>query len=153
MSSERGKDGTKVAVFSAMVATGNMKGLFGLGFATSETAQLATARAHLDSINRLTAVPLYRGHTIYHRVDHEYHRMKMQLEPRPEGWGLRCSDLLYELCNLAGIRDVSIKIRGRRKNKFFVAKCFQEALLRQTTPHDGVEATGMYIREVPRKGL
>ncbi|GFR46973.1 hypothetical protein Agub_g8625 [Astrephomene gubernaculifera] len=141
----------KVEQYTAMVASGNMAGLLGLGLGTAETAQLAMARAHLDSLTRLTAVPLYRGHTVFHQLDHEYHHMKIRIQPRPEGWGLCCSDLMYELCNVVGIRNISIKIRGRRVNKFFVAQCFQEALLKQTTPHDGVEATGMYVREVYHK--
>ncbi|GIL85800.1 hypothetical protein Vretifemale_14340 [Volvox reticuliferus] len=131
-----------------MVATGNMAGILGLGLGVAETAQLAVARAHLDSFSRLAAVPLYRGHTIYHQLEHNYHRMKILMMPRPEGWGLRCSDLIFELCNVVGIRNVSIRLRGRVKNKFYVAQCFQEALLKQTTPHDGVEATGIYVREV-----
>lgn len=140
----------KQEVYTAMVATGNMKGLFGLGLGVAETAQLSVARAYLDSYSRLTTVPLYRGHTIYHHIDHSYHKMKMRLMPRPEGWGLRCSDLLYELCSVAGIRNISIKLIGRRQSKFYVAQCFMEALQQQTTPHDGVEGTGMYIREVYR---
>ncbi|KXZ46345.1 hypothetical protein GPECTOR_44g24 [Gonium pectorale] len=143
-----GRKEGKEELYTAMVASGNMKGLLGLGIGIAETAQLAVARAHLDSMNRLAAVPLYRGHTVYHSVRHTFHRLQMQMEPRPEGWGLTCSDLLYELCGLAGIRNISIKLRGGRTNKFFVAQCFQEALLSQSTPHDGVEASGMYIREV-----
>ncbi|GLC61826.1 hypothetical protein PLESTB_001807700 [Pleodorina starrii] len=142
--------GGKEEIYTAMVATGNMAGIFGLGLGVAETAQLAVARAHLDSYSRLTAVPLYRGHTIYHQLEHSFHRMKILLMPRPEGWGLRCCDLMYELCNVVGIRNVSIQLRGNLSNKFYVAQCFQEALLKQTTPHDGVEATGMYVREVYR---
>ena len=37
---------------------------------------------------------------------------------------------------------------GRSKNKFYVAQCLQEALGMQSTPHDGVEGTGVYVREV-----
>lgn len=37
---------------------------------------------------------------------------------------------------------------GRAKNKFYVAQCLQEALATQSAPHDGVEGTGVYVREV-----
>lgn len=138
----------KKEVYTSMVAVGNMKGLLGLGVGVADTAQVSTARAHLDAFSRLTAVPLYRGHTIYHHIDHTFHKLQMRLMPRPEGWGLHCSDLVYELCNVVGIRNLSVKMRGGRRNKLFVAQCFLEALQRQTTPHDGVEATGVYMREV-----
>eukprot|EP00198_Chlamydomonas_reinhardtii_P008280 XP_001697617.1 predicted protein [Chlamydomonas reinhardtii] len=84
--------------------------------------------------------------------DEEPPDRRIRMMPRPAGWGLRCPDLLYELCGLVGLRDVSIRVRGQRGSRFFVAQCFQEALQKQTTPHDGVEATGMYIREVFRGG-
>ncbi len=48
--------------------------------------------------------------------------MQMRLMPRPEGWGLHCSDLVYELCNVVGIRNLSVKLRGSRRNKLFVAQ-------------------------------
>ncbi len=37
---------------------------------------------------------------------------------------------------------------GRSKNKFYVAQCLQEALAMQSAPHDGVEGTGVYVREI-----
>jgi ribosomal protein S5 len=91
---------------------------------------------------------LYRGHTIYHRIDHEFHCMKMRLMPRHSGWGVKASDLISELCGLVGIKDISIKLIRRSTNRFYVAQCFQEALALQNAPHDGVEGTGTYIREV-----
>lgn len=68
--------------------------------------------------------------------------------PRPEGWGVKAGPLVAELCGLIGLRNVSVKIYGRRTNRLFVAHALLEALAKQSTPHDGVEATGMYVREV-----
>ncbi|MEW5306957.1 MAG: hypothetical protein WDW36_009384 [Sanguina aurantia] len=139
--------------YSAMVAVGNLQGLFGLGLGVAETAQLSIARAYIEAYSSLTAVPLYRGHTLYHHIDHDFHHLKLKLMPRPEGWGTKCNSLLYELCHLVGLRNVSIKVMGRRKNKFFVAQAFLEALQKQSTPYDGVEGTGMYMREKYSKSL
>lgn len=141
-------DRGKKEVYTAMVAVGNLHGLFGLGLADAPLAMDAIGKAYLDAFCKLTYVPLYRGHTLYHPVDHEFHHMKMRLMPRHEGWGVKASDLVSELCGLAGIRNASIKMFGRFKNKFYVAQCFQEALSMQTTPHDGVEGKGVYVREV-----
>lgn len=68
--------------------------------------------------------------------------------PRHDGWGVKASDLLSELCGLVGIKNISIKMTGRSKNKFYVAQCLQEALATQSMPHDGIEGTGVYVREV-----
>jgi ribosomal protein S5 len=32
------------------------------------------------------------------------------MSPRHDGWGVTANDLLLELCNLAGIRNISIKV-------------------------------------------
>lgn len=42
---------------------------------------------------------------------------------------------------------------GRRKNKMSVVRCFLEALQKQSLPHDGVEGTATYVREVYYKKL
>ncbi len=81
-----------------------LQGLLGLGVGVADTAQVSTARAHLDAFSRLTAVPLYRGHTIYHHIDHTFH--KLQVGPTPS-WGLG-QDLeafaCMRLCTLATVR-------------------------------------------------
>ena len=50
------------------------QGLLGLGMGDAATAQDAVAKAHMDSYSNLQFVPLYRGHTIFHRIDHDFHR-------------------------------------------------------------------------------
>lgn len=51
---------------------------------------------------------------------------QLTLEPRPEGWGVKASELVTQLCNLAGLRNVSIKVHARRRTRFFVAAALQE---------------------------
>ncbi len=80
---ERGKQ----EVYTAMVAVGNLNGLLGLGLGDAATAQDAVARAHMDSYSNLAHVPLYRGHTIYHRIDHDFHRMKVSRSNNISGGG------------------------------------------------------------------
>eukprot|EP00798_Chlamydomonas_sp_ICE-L_P027647 gene27647-7286_t len=138
----------KQEVYTAMVAVGNLQGLFGLGMGSASSAQEAVAFAYMDSYSKLVYIPLYRARTIYHHIDHQLHRMKMRLMPRREGWGIRASNLVTELCRIIGVKDISIKLNGRRDNKFFVAQCLMEALQQQSTSYDGVEGTGVYAREV-----
>lgn len=139
----------KVQTYHAMVAVGNMEGMFGVGMGSTSTANGALEDAHANAFSRLIYVPLYRQRTLYHRIEHRFRTIKVILMPRPEGYGQVCSDFMSELCELIGIEDISIKIQGRRrKNKFNLVKCFMEAVQRQTLPHDGVEGKGVYVREV-----
>lgn len=43
-----------------------------------------------------------------------------------------------------------MQLRGRTKNKPNLVKLFMEALGQQSLPHDGVEGSGVYVREVLR---
>ena len=54
-----------------------MQGLFGLGVGEARTAQLSVAHAYMKAFQNLAAVPLYRGHTLYHHVEHKLHHMKV----------------------------------------------------------------------------
>lgn len=72
----------------------------------------------------------------------------MQVWPRRAGFGVTASPLITQLCELVGIRDVTIKLTGRRKNIRNVVHTFVDGLLGQSVPHDGVEGSGVYMREV-----
>jgi small subunit ribosomal protein S5 len=72
----------------------------------------------------------------------------MQVWPRAAGFGITASPLITQLCELAGIKDVTIKVTGRRRNIRNVVQTFVEGLLSQSVPHDGVEGSGVYMREV-----
>jgi ribosomal protein S5 len=68
--------------------------------------------------------------------------------PRPSGFGLTASPLVEQLCSLAGLRDVTAKLNGRRRNVDGVVKAWLQAVTTQSPPHDGVEGGGVYVREV-----
>lgn len=72
----------------------------------------------------------------------------MRVWPRLAGFGLTASPLITSLCDLVGIRDATFKVTGRRRNIRNVVYTFIDALLGQSLPHDGVEGSGVYMREV-----
>jgi small subunit ribosomal protein S5 len=72
----------------------------------------------------------------------------MRVWPRTSGSGVTASPLMTTLCDLVGIHDVTIKLDGRRKNVANAVKTFVDAMSSQSLPHDGVEGSGVYMREV-----
>lgn len=75
-------------------------------------------------------------------------QIRLQIWPRVAGFGITASPLITQLCELIGLSDVTVKVTGRRKNIRNVVNAFVEALSSQSLPHDGVEGTGVYMREV-----
>lgn len=104
--------------------------------------------AQLKAYRNIVAIPRYRKHTIYHPIDHTQRKVRMQAWPRYAGFGLTASPLMTILCRLVGINDVTIKLTGRRKNVRNAVNTFLEGMAGQTMPHDGVEGSGVYVREV-----
>jgi ribosomal protein S5 len=68
--------------------------------------------------------------------------------PRYSGFGVSASPNVEQLCALAGLRNVTVKLTGRRRNIDAVAKIWLQAVTGQSLPHDGVEGSGVYVREV-----
>lgn len=141
---------TKLETYHAVACVGNFEGLFGVGITSSNSSQHVVGEAYIKAYQNLVPIPLYRNHTVYHRIEHKFHTIKMIIMPRPEGFGVVASPVLRELCNMIGIKNISIKVYGRhgRKNKFDLVKCFLEAMQRQSAAHHGIEGTGVYAKEV-----
>jgi len=59
--------------------TFHAQGMFGLGLGDAPTAQEAVAAAHMNAYNKLTIIPLYRGHTIYNHIELKYNSLKVQV--------------------------------------------------------------------------
>lgn len=74
-------------------------------------------------------------------------QVRLQAWPRQSGFGVVASPLVTELCDLAGLKDITVKLSGRRRNVRNVVRLFVDALSSQSLPHDGVEGTGVYLRE------
>ena len=68
--------------------------------------------------------------------------------PRHSGFGVTSSPLVENLCGLVGIKDITVKLNGRRRKIDNVVKAWLRAVTSQGVPHDGVEGSGTYVREV-----
>lgn len=138
----------RLMAYHATVVVGNLDGLLGVGEARGASLQRVLMDAHLRAYERVRPIPRYRGHTIYHPLDVTHHKARVRMWPRPAGWGVVASDTLSALFELAGVRDVTAKSSGRRKHKAHVLRAFLSAVEGQSLPHDGVEGSGVYVREV-----
>eukprot|EP00775_Hariotina_reticulata_P013786 gene13786-13907_t len=140
--------GGKVETLHALVVVGNHDGVIGVGEHSGKNVQKVTLDAHLKAYKNLKVIPRYRGHTIFHPIDIRHREIRMRAWPRQLGFGITANPIITQLCDLAGIDNITIKLSGRRKNIKKVVELFVEALSNQSVPHDGVEGSGVYMREV-----
>jgi small subunit ribosomal protein S5 len=138
----------RLMAYKATVVVGNLNGLLGVGEARGASLQRVLLDAHLRAFECVRPIPRYRSHTLYHPVDATHHKARVRMWPRPAGWGIVASDTLAALFELAGVRDVAAKASGRRKHKHHLLRAFLSAVEGQSCPHDGVEGSGVYVREV-----
>lgn len=78
-------------------------------------------------------------------------QVRLQVWPRQLGFGVVASPLMRILCDLAGLHNVTVKLSGNRRNIKQVVYSFLNVLTNQSVPHDGVEGSGVYMREVYHK--
>ncbi|KAK7204449.1 mitochondrial 37S ribosomal protein MRPS5 [Myxozyma melibiosi] len=138
----------KIRSFYALVAVGDKNGMVGIGEGRHrENASVANTKARVQAMANMVYVPRYENRTIYGQLQHKYHGVEMDLFPRRRGFGVRTNHLVYEIANLAGIKDLAGKVRGSR-NRMNTVKCTLEALTSQTLPEDIAVMRGKKVADI-----
>lgn len=127
VSNQTGKG--KIPSFYALVVVGDRNGMVGLGEGKSrDEMSKAVSKAHWDAIRNLKEIPRYENRTVFGDIDYRYHGVKLHLRSAKPGFGLRVNHIIYEICECAGIKDLSGKVYKSR-NEMNIAKGTLEALI------------------------
>lgn len=147
VSNQTGKG--KIGSFYALVIVGDRNGMIGLGEGKSrDEMPKAIFKAHWDAIRNLKEIPRYENRTIYGDIDYRYHGVKLHLRSAKPGFGLRVNHVIFEICECAGIKDLSGKVYKSR-NDMNIAKGTIEALIgAQKTLDDIAMARGKKLVDV-----
>lgn len=123
----------KIPTNYALVVVGDKNGMIGIGEGKDRVEMSrAVSKAHWNAVKNLQFVPRYEDRTVIGNIDHVFHGCKVFLRSAPSGFGLRVNHYIFEICELAGIKDLSAKIYKSR-NPMNVCKGFIEALSKQQT--------------------
>lgn len=126
VSNQTGKG--KIASFYALVIVGDQNGMIGLGEGKSRNDMSTSIyKAHWDAVRNLKYVPRYEDRTIFSDLEYRYHGVKLFLRKKEPGFGLRVNHVIFEICQLLGIKDLSAKVYKSR-NDMNIAKGLIEAL-------------------------
>lgn len=124
----------KIRSHYALCIVGDRNGMIGLGEGKSrDDMGKAISKAHWDAIRNLVHVNRFEDRTIYGDIQHRYHGVKLFIRQKEAGAGLRVHHTIFEICQLAGIKDLTVKIYKSR-NDMNVAKGFLEAVTEGQTP-------------------
>ncbi|GMH34464.1 hypothetical protein BSKO_02298 [Bryopsis sp. KO-2023] len=136
----------RIVRYRAMVVVGNLKGLCSYGTSKAATVQAAIENAKKRALKTLIFIPRYREHTIFEQSSAKCTATKVLMWPRSRGFGVRCNDVLYQVCELIGLQDISIKVIGSR-SKFNTIRAFFDALEKTRSALEMAEEKGVYLRE------
>ena len=118
--------------FRATVAVGNKKGKIGVGVGKGLDVSQAVEKAVADAKKQMIVVFLKEG-TIPHEVSAKFSSARIFLKPAPIGRGLVAGGAVRQICDLAGISDISAKILSKSINKLNNARATLEALKKLKT--------------------
>jgi len=119
--------GGKRFSFRALVVIGNRAGKVGVGIGKGRDVSYAIQKAIRDAQKHLIEPVIIKG-GIPMEISAKFKSAKVFLRPAPQGRGIIAGGVIRNICELAGIEDVSTKVIGRTNNKINNAKATIKAL-------------------------
>ncbi|XBW38563.1 hypothetical protein QEN19_004151 [Hanseniaspora menglaensis] len=128
------KGSNKILVNWILMAVGDGNGMIGIGVGKSAMSrEVAISQAYKNAIQDLRMVPRYENRTIWNQIRYKKGAIDLIVTPKRPGSGLQVSHVIYELCSLIGIRDMTCKLL-RSRNVMNTTKTFVEALINGQHP-------------------
>lgn len=113
--------------FSVAVVAGNRKGSVGVGLGKAGDTSIAIEKALRDAKKNMVTVVLNKYQSIPHEVSAKFSASRVNIMPAL-GRGIIAGSSVRSVLELAGIKNVSAKIRSGSKNKINNARVAIEAL-------------------------
>lgn len=113
--------------FSVALIAGNRKGSVGVGIGKAGDTSLAIDKAMRNAKKNMINVNLTKSMSIPHEADAKYSSAKVVVRPAHQR-GIIAGSAARSVIDLAGIKDVSVKVMSVSKNKLNIARATIEAL-------------------------
>ena len=143
----RVKSGGKVLRFSALVVTGNQKGMVGYGLGRAAETRDAIQKAERAAQKNLIKVPFFKNRTIFHDICAKYCTAKVYLRKSKEGSGVIAGGSMRCIFEVLGVKDIVCKSVGT-SNPHNVVKATFEALKNLKTPRSVAEKRGKEMKDL-----
>ncbi|KAF2353865.1 Ribosomal protein S5 N-terminal [Trinorchestia longiramus] len=133
--------------FSVLAVTGDGMGVVGISIGRALSAKAALLSAKNKAAQRLVQIPLYNNHTVMHDFHSQYGITEVFVRKMHEGHGLICHRALIAVCQMVGIKDIHVYIKGP-KNVREVVRAFFLGLTKQKTHQQLAEEKGLHVVEL-----
>ncbi|EFN58153.1 hypothetical protein CHLNCDRAFT_141951 [Chlorella variabilis] len=137
--------------YSCMVVVGNGNGVLGWGQGKAAEVNDAVQKAYQRACRNLYPIPRYNDHTIPEPMNAKYGQVRVTMYPKASGNGIKANALMYEICKMAGLYDIGIKVHGSRNVRNAV-KCVFKAFDQIRTEEDfadEAQAAGKLVAKMP----
>ncbi|KAL1512648.1 hypothetical protein ABEB36_002207 [Hypothenemus hampei] len=135
---------------SALVVTGNKKGLAGFAMGKALEGKIALRKAKNRSVQKLMHIKMFNNHTVCHHFFTQFGNTKIYVWQKPEGYGLKCHRGIKTICEVIGIKDLYAKVEGAM-NINHIMKAFFLGLIKQKTPEEIAQEKGLHLVEVSKE--
>lgn len=133
--------------FRVIAAIGDLDGCIGLGEANREQMRDAILSA-IDACKRsLIMIKMGQTRSIPHPFTHKLHHTEIFAYPVGSGVGLNCPNIIRDLCTVAGIKDLKVRVVGSR-NPMNTIKAFFEGLRTQMNVETSALIRGVHASEL-----
>ncbi|KAI3427984.1 hypothetical protein D9Q98_006373 [Chlorella vulgaris] len=137
--------------YSSMVVVGNGNGVLGWGQGKAAEVNDSVQKAFQRACRNLYPISRYNDHTITEPMNAKYGQVKVVMYPRASGNGITANALMYEICKMAGLYDIGLKIHGSRNVRNAV-KCVFKAFDQMRTEEEigqQAAAAGKMVVKMP----
>ena len=138
--------GGKRFSFSALVVTGDGRGVVGVGLGKAAEVPDAVRKASEQARKNLYKIPL-KGGTIPHDIEHKFGSARVMMRPARPGTGLIAGSAVRAVVEAVGIQDVVTKCLGRT-NPFNLLHATMEGLMSLQDPEQVARARGLQTKEM-----
>lgn len=137
---------------SILMVAGNRDGA--VGFSVSPGKYGNNQRSLRRAVNkaglRLVHVERYEERTVYHDFFSQFGQTRIFVQQQPPGYGLRAHRAIVSICELAGIKDLYVRVEGSN-NMQHVVKAFFLGLLRQRTHQALADEKRLHLVEMRKE--
>lgn len=121
--------------FRVTVVIGDRNGRVGVGMGKGNDTASAIEKAARDGKKNMITVSRTESGSIPHQVDVKYKTVELMLTPSP-GKGVIAGSAARTVLELAGLKDVNLKIFSPTKNKLNIARATAYALSQLRAPRE-----------------